>query len=388
MYTTYRRFNQASNWFSLFTSPSVPTNGSVEAAGLEMAVQSVTGGAMDVLSSSIVSALGYTGAVAGTGLLYHMYGGPITRSVTDTVNEELQQFQQRQALTRKNSAHHHANAAQGSGGRGRGSTPAQWLGWERAGASQGAVASILKMPSHSLGIQLLIFGTFLTYLHAQGAYEIKKQLKGREVRERFGGKKTRQVAAGAPSGQNVPLRPDTVPPELDQSRMKEQCEWDDLALLDAKQTMLKDMLHEKGVGIETLREEEEDGFIDSALREMYTKDSFYDPNASPPGHFIKLQTPNPVRMIINIMLGFIMQMNVFLVGRTASSPSRRQGKEKEEEGVDKTHHTDTLRDAARLIAVWAYWELFVHAIRQHGWGPVYVATQHVVALLTSGARRS
>jgi hypothetical protein len=122
------------------------------------------------------------------------------------------------------------------------------------------------------------------------------------------------------------------------------------------------------------QDEREDPFLVKQLKELYLKAEYYKPGTKD-ARFLTLKELSTVRMLINTMLGFILQMeSVFGV--------RRQGG-----GAGGNGHPSQLPFYAitQFVAAVAYWELFSRAIRLHGWAPVYVATEQVLRMLSAAA---
>jgi hypothetical protein len=149
----------------------------------------------------------------------------------------------------------------------------------------------------------------------------------------------------------------------DQRRlMAEQGEWDQLAIRDAA-THAAHSQHTAPSEALLLQRTVSERW----LRNLYLKSPYYDPAAAPRGgSYVSLTDTNPVRLLINTMLGFIVTAESLLCGGRAKG--------------------ERFHSVAPIVTGLFFWELLTRALRLYGWAPVYAATQHVVQLLIEATR--
>jgi hypothetical protein len=109
---------------------------------------------------------------------------------------------------------------------------------------------------------------------------------------------------------------------------------------------------------------------DGPLRKLYSENEFYKS-----GKGIKLFSfsgggVHLVRVIFNIILGASIQFNTFLGS-----------------GLSSNDGNDSILQFSRWANMAMYWEILVHLLRLHGWGPLYVALKHVSKLLASSHKK-
>jgi hypothetical protein len=316
-----------------------------------------------VLSTTLTSALALGAMGIGTRTLLQMYGDSTVGTVMGSIQYELARFRQRFAAAPPPRA---TTAALLLGGPDPSHNWTQW-GQTGRGAAEGVGGLLAALPLDSLGFHLLLFGSFLSFLHRWGALDAKAQLLWEHEQ------RNADALSGAPSA---------VPSDLTDMRrhqLETRGDWDQLAIRDAAaharadtRTAQQQQAREEG-GVAA--QQQQRPFLESKLRNLYLRAPYYDPSR-PDGSYYSLDHINVVRILINTMLGFLLQMEYLLRGgRTSSSSS--------------SSHTsgDGFHTTTRVVSGLFFWELLVHALRLHGWGPVHVATQHLVGLLKAAVGR-
>lgn len=211
-----------------------------------------------------------------------------------------------------------------------------WDEWHAMGTARDTAQFISE---HSTAVMLLFLSLSLQYLHFMGAYEMQRKLKARAAT---------QPTAAAP----------TTDPALSTLRT--------IANAQARQTRRQPVTATTGL-VDAESAAAGDGLLEGLLRDMYLNDGFYNPkpppNASRTFFTVTPTRVNPVRYLVNVLLGFSMQLNALVTGSS------------ELQGVDP------IAAAARVSAAVAYWELLTRALHMYGWAPTYVAVQQVARLM-------
>jgi hypothetical protein len=339
----------------------------------------------EVMSWSMTSFLALGAMGLGTKALLGVYGDSVTRMVYGSIQDELSRFRNRFSKSPQT-----------------GAPPARWYEW---GAStnpksmDSARAVVSSLPIDSIGVYLLLFGSFLSFLHYSGASDIKEQLarhKAKVYAEETSLTASRQSPAIARAREAE--SPFSHKTQMD--RLEGQQEWDQLVIRDAiahtaqegnaftlfgwgggKQQSAKAMdeqrAHAAALKHLQAEAEQQDAFLDRHLRELYLGSPYYTPGKN--GSYYAVGDISVIRALINTMLGFMLQMEAVLNG----------GRRSKNDAAGAAGHLPPFYVVARVISGCAYWELFAHAIRLHGWGPVYVAVQYIIGLLSAvlpGAR--
>ena len=90
-----------------------------------------------------------------------------------------------------------------------------------------------------------------------------------------------------------------------------------------------------------------------------------------------LSDNHPVRMVVNLLLGALMQMSALLASKS--------------DGIISSSIEDPIAEIARVASVMAYFEILMRSLRLYGWAPLYVGTSLVARLFleppTKGGRR-
>jgi hypothetical protein len=112
-------------------------------------------------------------------------------------------------------------------------------------------------------------------------------------------------------------------------------------------------------------EVEDAGLLEQLLHSLYASHPFYAPalNAKQEAAYFTLSDNHPVRMVVNLLLGFLMQLNALLAP-----------------GGGSTTLDDPIGQVARATSVLAYFELLMRALRLYGWAPLYVGTRLVASV--------
>ena len=109
-------------------------------------------------------------------------------------------------------------------------------------------------------------------------------------------------------------------------------------------------------------DEDNDDHLTRILRQKYLSAPYYNPEANMKMRSYFKGKPDPVRIIVNMLLGFVLQTNSLIGGFDLGE-------------------TDALPVVSKIISLMAYWEVFVYALRLYGWGPTYTAFRYVSSLL-------
>lgn len=330
--TLYMVYNGANTIAKLTGTPSSTTMvGTVASALAAPAVN----WARDTLTTSLWT-LGSTGIMAvGSQLLLSAYGGHAGGGILSSIHAEIQRFQKLRTPPH-----------------GQPEKQQQLAVWQRLGAAPDAQQQVQQLPATSLSVLVVLFGSLLTYMHTMGAYEIKGQLQANaDARGADPSAGPSSAANGDPMHDEHFLRWYAAQIAPSQSAVRQWLTADGAASTD-----------------------DDPDLVESKLRDIYTQHPFYEPKRPlPPGvmsppsaepRFVTAEWPHPVRVVINLMVGFALHVNA-LLGRKGS-------------------RNRSLRTVAQLVTLEAYWELFAHAIRLYGWSPVRQATRYVLWLLMSG----
>ena len=99
------------------------------------------------------------------------------------------------------------------------------------------------------------------------------------------------------------------------------------------------------------------------LKKLYSENEFYKSGKGI--RYFQFSTDvHLVRVIFNIILGASIQFNTFL-------------------GSGGSDGSDSILQFSRWANMVMYWEILVHLLRLHGWGPLYVALKHMSRILAS-----
>ena len=300
------------------------------------------GGAKDVMAGSFTSMLAMAAGGVVMRTLFSSYGMSVGSSVAQSMASQFW-----------SSAPLPLQAAAG-GKKKKEASEAQWNAWRVAGAAHDTVNVISK---HSRTVMLFLLTLMLQYLHWLGAYEMKRKMEAR-------------AATDTSTTALTTTKDDKATTLVDAVRAR--------ANASAKQSVRK---QGKDTVVEAVRDAEsfggggddegDDGVLESMLRGIYMSDAFYHDTETGKQKktlsrsyiAFKPTRYNVVSMLVNVLLGFTMQVNALFTGS-----SHLAG-------------TDPISTAARVTALCAYWELMARALRLYGWAPVYLATQQVTRLL-------
>ena len=265
-----------------------------------------------LLSSTLTSSVGALGASWAFKALLSHYGSDIAQGLYSTITTEMSKLPQRWGGAPK-------------------PPPPPLLSLQGAGELMGAAAR------HSRALFAVLLFLSVQYLHALGAYEMRRTVRARAD--------TRAPTTSAKS-----------PPQKEAPSQQSAFYTARAHLALANQDTL-----------ETRVTQEDASVFDGLLHSLYANHAFYaplDPKATEAAYFT-LSGNHPVRMCVNLLLGFSMQLNALLPFRGPSSD-------------------DTIAQAARVASVVAYFEMLMRALRLYGWAPLYVATS-LVARAFAGA---
>ena len=272
-----------------------------------------------LLSSSLTGSLGAFGASwVLKGLLSH-YGDDIVKGLYGTITTEMAKL------------------------------PPQWGGTPKPPPDpppllslEGALSLIGIVAKHSRALFALLLFLSLQYLHALGAYEMRRAVRAR-------------LDARPPASAVAPPAP-----RADPAAVRAFCE-----------ARARETAHSReGDAAKKLdrRVAQEDASIfERLLHALYANHGFYSGQKEAEAAYFTLSGNHPVRMVVNLLLGFMLQMNALLLFR--GSP---QG--------------DSVAQVARVASVVAYFELLMRALRLYGWAPLYVATRLVFGATTDHKR--
>ena len=262
------------------------------------------------LTGAVSGGLVWSGLAFGSQILFGLYGGRIASVLVDTVHTEIGKRMRGSSSKREETM-----------------APETWNQWAKEGASRAPAAIVAGISQNSTAFMLAVLAVALQYLHGLGAYEMR-----RRVRETDGGGHPDATAA------------------LDDDTRRAYMEW-----------MSK-----------TEQKSDDDGLLDGMLRRMYTAHPFYatpqDPSKEEP--YFTLGENHPVRVVINLILGFSMQVNALFTGQSGHSTA------------------DPIYLTARRVSLLTYWEVIARALRLYGVAPVFVATSMVARMFSQKARRA
>jgi hypothetical protein len=291
--------------------------------------------AKSTIASSVTSILAMGAANLATTMFMSMFGWPSAQSLTQSVQTAFwarapPPQQQHQQPSKEEDAK-------------------QTQRWDAMRAMGSAREAVDTLSRHSTAVMLLLLSLTLQYLHVMGAYEMRRKMKARVATQ----SKTDGVVVVAAVASD----------EMNTKRS--------FAYAQAKQavTQKKKRSEDEEVVVDAESYTPDDSVLESSLRGLYLKDRFYNPSAPGEGSdwYLTVNTMrvNPVRIIMNVLLGFSMQLNAMFTGSSTMQA------------------VDPVVVAARAAAVVAYWELFARALRLYGWAPVYIAVQQVTHMLMS-----
>ena len=242
---------------------------------------------------------------------------------------------------------------------------------EAQGAASTAMAQIAALAEHKTAMALVVLGSFLSYLHYVGAMEFRRQL-------------SRDPGAAAAAALPPPLMPATTVGIAEQVLQgagdDPQRDDKDLQRLRSRLARAVEHLHHRHEPAARAgqEEQEEDSLLSFDvggrtrrwLHQLYTSDPYYLTPVDVPGAAYVRGEKHPVRMLVNVFLGFVLQLSSLL------------GLGEEEDGAAER---DPVHATAQVVSLVAYWEVFVYALRLYGWGPVSAAVTCVVRLLMGSA---
>jgi hypothetical protein len=363
-------------WSYFYPPPANPVQASI--TDFNQAINGSISGASSSLTSLITM-----GAIGlGSRLLFSVYGDRITNSVSNTIGNELERFSSKQRLlnnhekrgmqgphTRENH-HNHTNNNNNNG------HWDQWLHTGRsvehtAAASGGALSGL---PLESIAVHLLLLGSMLSYLNYSGASDIKKKLAENHAHMLQLGEAHKDPVVAKLSQKDI-------------QRYQDLQEWEYLAHMDGAQHAAegtdpssgnfmrrrKDMLHQKAM------RDELDGQIQiagSPYAQLYLGSPYYDPETDQNKlNFFSVKDTSVVRVITNVLYGFILHMESLLNAGRPRQPYNPGGGGG---GVQNPFSKMTT-----VVAALAYSEFLARALRLYGWAPVTLAVQAVIAQLWS-----
>jgi hypothetical protein len=172
---------------------------------------------------------------------------------------------------------------------------------------------------HSRALFTLLLLAGLQYLHAVGAYEMRRQVRARI--ETTPGPLVNHTGGDA-----------------------KRATYAELAEAAAKAPSTK----------------QDDALLERMLHSLYAQHPFYASGGKAEAAYFTLSGNHPVRMVVNLLLGFLVQLNALLAGGGA---------------ID-----DPVADMARIASVVAYFELLMRSLRLYGWAPLYVGTSLVARM--------
>jgi hypothetical protein len=295
--------------------------------------------AKSTFASSVTSILAMGAANLATTMFMSMFGWPSAQSLTQSVQTAFwarappPQQQPHQQPSKEEDAK-------------------QTQRWDAMRAMGSAREAVDTLSRHSTAVMLLLLSLTLQYLHVMGAYEMRRKMKARVATQ----SKTDGGVVTAAAGSTA----------SDETNTKRS-----IAYAQAKQavTQKKKRSADEEVVVDAESYTPDENVLESALRGLYLRDRFYNPSAPGEGGdwYLTVNTMrvNPVRIIMNVLLGFSMQLNAMFTGSSTMQA------------------VDPVVVAARAAAVVAYWELFARALRLYGWAPVYIAVQQVTHMLMS-----
>lgn len=190
---------------------------------------------------------------------------------------------------------------------------------------------------HSRALFAVLLVVSLQYLHALGAYEMRRQVRAR------GPPPPKKQMPNNNNNENIIMDPVSL-----------------RALYAAR------VAATAPTGAVMAAEEVEDaGLLEQLLHSLYASHPFYAPalNAKQEAAYFTLSDNHPVRMVVNLLLGFLMQLNALLAP-----------------GGGSTTLDDPIGQVARATSVLAYFELLMRALRLYGWAPLYVGTRLVASV--------
>jgi hypothetical protein len=245
------------------------------------------------------------------------------------------------------------------------STGAQWDAWVRAGGRRSPEDTASGLSLTGTRVTLVVLGFTAQYLHALGAYEMRRKLRAdAEARPALRLKSEKTTTASA---SQMPT------PTAEGARdFRAHMAWQAIESLHAQNTH-----NTPGTAMDLLLRSEEDadepGWLNHWVRQLYERHPFYLPTEGDGGKtkpdtgaYFTLTQNDPVRVLINLLLGFSLQMNsLFASGATM----------------------DPVAAIARLLSFVAYWEVFAQALRLYGLSPLYTATRAVMGLLQAAPVR-
>lgn len=261
------------------------------------------------------------------------YGTQLVSDLSTTMNK-VWNASDRQALSKQDTFSHISRLA----ALGKGTSP----------------ADISKIRStKGMSFSILILGFILLYLHNMGALKMRDKIR-------------LHAATHHRKGVHV------ADPQADETADKTQ----DKGLFSRitglfyaqKNTADADVAAEKGE-----QEGDEDDFFEYHLRNLYESHPFYSTPLNDIQQNEKNESPglfspkdaHVARIIFNIILGIIMQLNGLWLDRSSAI-------------ID-----DPVKTLTRATSFLVYWEVLARVLRLYGWAPLYIATRQVMLLVAS-----
>jgi hypothetical protein len=322
-------------------------------------------GVKDLLSTTLTSGLVLAAVGMGTRALLGVYGDSMARTITGNIQGEMARFRQRRPAPHDHAPHDHADhaphRANDDNNNNYGGSTVRWDEWGRSGGKREEGGALAFLPLDSLGVHLLLFGSVLSLLHYWGAREAKEHLRLEHSHQQA----RREAAVAARGGDGGAPNISITTDEQLRLMMGADGAWDQLANRDAAAHSSRQREHSEALLLRPQR-----AWLEDKLHALYMASPYYNPTTTPRRnslYFLSLSDVSVVRLLVNTMLGFIVQGESLLRGGRAP-------------GAGGFH------SVARIVTGLFFWELLTRALRLYGWAPVYVATQHVVRLLTEATR--
>jgi len=213
----------------------------------------------------------------------------------------------------------------------------------------------------SLSFSFLIFGSLLIYLHSMGAWEMQKKIRMRAA------------------SRSRKLNQDDGIASNNKDKMKNESLILKMTGMFFMHRKNDNENHTKNDDESIEKEkEEEDGFIQHSLRNLYESHPFYMPPTQDTVEesLFNIQNANVVRIIFNIILGIMMQLNAFWAGQSSKDPNDNNNN-----SSGNSDNPDPIKAITSFTSFMVYWEVLARVLRLYGWAPFYVATRQLMLLL-------
>ena len=234
-------------------------------------------------------------------------------------------------------------------------------------------ADIMKLRSDkNIAFSMVVLGTLLTYLHNMGAMEMQKKIRlhaAARSRVLFQGNEDTRTRKSENSKKDGLFSGyfGSITGLFFSSKSKQ-----DSVVVAANNN---DNDADIAAVVSASATENEDGLLQQQLRKLYEKHPFYAINASNAANdgesisgLFNPKDANVVRIIFNIILGIILQLNALWVG--------------------KQNDSDPIKTIASFTSFVMYWEVLTRVLKLYGWAPLYVATRQVMLLITSSSKKN